>query len=78
MTKAKMPVSIRPNCAGDFAAQHGLWAAYLDFYGTALPRDIFKLNLHRLWGDDPADFFRRVYAQVNNLPTRFTHQWPAA
>lgn len=56
VTKAKMPVIIRPIRAGDFAAWSGLWAAYLDFYGTALPPEIYTSSFDRLLGDDPADF----------------------
>lgn len=56
MTKAKMPVIIRPLHAADQAAWTGLWTAYLEFYGTALPSDIFASTFDRLLGDDPQDF----------------------
>ncbi|MEP4637872.1 MAG: GNAT family N-acetyltransferase [Yoonia sp.] len=33
-----------------------MWTAYLEFYGTALPSDIFASTFDRLLGDDPQDF----------------------
>ena len=56
MTKAKMPVEIRPLQTADQAEWRGLWADYLDFYGTRVPEAVFATTFSRLVGDDPQDF----------------------
>lgn len=56
MTKAKTPVAIRPLVRADFDAWAGLWAAYLEFYGTTVPTSVYTLTFNRMLGDDPRDF----------------------
>ena len=51
-----MPVIIRPVMASDEDAWRGLWAAYLEFYGTTVPDDVYRTTFARLLGDDPQDF----------------------
>jgi GNAT superfamily N-acetyltransferase len=72
VTKAKMPVIIRPLRAADQVAWTGLWTAYLEFYGTALPSDIFTSTFGRLLGDDPQDFSGLV-AEVDGDLIGLTH-----
>lgn len=56
LTKAKMPVNIRPLVASDRDAWAGLWTAYLTFYGSSVPDDVYETTFARLLGDDSADF----------------------
>ena len=56
LTKAKMPVDIRPLRSADLADWRGLWADYLDFYGTSVSEAVFASTFARLIGDDPVDF----------------------
>jgi GNAT superfamily N-acetyltransferase len=67
VTKAKMPVIIRPLRATDQAAWQGLWTAYLEFYGTSVPSDVFTSTFDRLLGDDPQDFSGLVAEQDGTL-----------
>lgn len=72
MTKAKMPVEIRPLQAADQAAWRGLWAEYLEFYGTTVPDDVYATTFTRLLGDDNRDFNALVAVQ-NGTPVGLTH-----
>lgn len=67
-----MPVIIRPLRATDQAAWDGLWTAYLEFYGTVLPADVFASTFDRLLGDDPQDFSALV-AEVDGELIGLTH-----
>lgn len=51
-----MPVEIRPLRAADQADWRGLWADYLEFYGTTVPEAVFATTFARLVGNDPQDF----------------------
>tara|TARA_R110002051_G_scaffold52574_2_gene99786 strand:+ start:18488 stop:18952 length:465 start_codon:yes stop_codon:yes gene_type:complete len=72
LTKAKMPVEIRPLQAADQAAWRGLWAEYLEFYGTTVPDDVYATTFTRLLGDDNRDFNALVAVQ-NGTPVGLTH-----
>ena len=52
MTKAKMPVDIRPLRAADADAWRSLWTDYLQFYRTTLPDEVKEATFARLL--DPA------------------------
>ena len=67
MTKANMPVIIRPVRASDEDAWRGLWAAYLEFYGTTVPDAVYTSTFARLLGDDPSDFSDLVAEQEGRL-----------
>lgn len=56
MPKAKIPVEIRPLQAADLAGWQGLWAGYLDFYGTNVSDDVYASTFARLLGCDDHDF----------------------
>lgn len=51
-----MDVTIRPLSPRDRPAWDRLWAAYLDFYGTSRPKEVFDTHFARLLGDDPQDY----------------------
>lgn len=72
LTKAKMPVEIRPLHPADKAAWHGLWTEYLDFYGTTLPEAVFASTFARLIGDDAQDF-NCLVAEQNGQLVGLTH-----
>ena len=72
MTKAKMPVIIRPICAADRHAWEGLWTAYLEFYGTSVSAQIYETTFSRLLGDDPQDF-NGLVAQQDGILVGLTH-----
>lgn len=50
------PPVIRPLTKDDRAAWSELWRAYLAFYETQLPDDVYGSTFDRLLGDDPRDF----------------------
>lgn len=72
MIKAKTPVAIRPLAHADFAAWSGLWAAYLDFYGTTVPDAVHTLTFNRMLGDDPREF-KALVAEHNGKLVGLTH-----
>ena len=49
-------VNIRPLRAEDEPAWRSLWTAYLEFYETSVPEDVYQTTFARLLGDDPQDF----------------------
>lgn len=72
MTKAKMPVNIRPLRASDHDAWHALWTAYLAFYGSSVSDAVYARTFDRLLGDDPADFSCFV-AEVDGAVVGLVH-----
>ncbi|AZQ69697.1 GNAT family N-acetyltransferase [Silicimonas algicola] len=40
----------------DEAEWRRLWTAYLDFYETRVPEEVYRTTFARLLGDDPQDF----------------------
>jgi GNAT superfamily N-acetyltransferase len=72
LTKAKMPVDTRQLVASDEAAWRQLWTAYLAFYGTTVPENVYKTTFERLLGDDPRDFSCQL-AIVNDQPVGLVH-----
>ncbi len=63
---------IRPLTAEDKPAWTGLWRAYLAYYQTELPDDIYDSTFARLLGDDPQDFHGRV-AEVDGVLVGLVH-----
>lgn len=72
MTKAKMPVIIRPLQASDKAAWQGLWAAYLAFYGTTVSQSVYDSTFARMLGNDPRDF-NGLVAEMDGTAVGLTH-----
>ena len=67
MTKAKMPVDIRPLHPADEAAWRGLWGDYLEFYGTDVSDAVYASTFARLLSDDDRDFNALVAVQDGTL-----------
>lgn len=51
-----MSIDIRPLEPQDKDGWAALWTAYLAFYETSRPQDIFDLYFDRLLGSDPQDY----------------------
>ena len=49
-------ITIRPLRADDKAQWTALWTAYLEFYNTTLPPEIYDSSFARMLGDEPRDF----------------------
>lgn len=65
-------IEIRPLAAQDRAAWEKLWEAYLAFYQTALPRDVYDSTFERLLADDPQEFHGAV-AVLDGAPCGLVH-----
>ena len=63
---------IRPLRRSDRAEWSALWAAYLKFYGTELPDEIFETSFERMLGKDPQDFSGLV-AEIDGALVGLTH-----
>jgi len=63
---------VRPLSASDRDAWAGLWTAYLEFYNTTLPEDIFDVFFERLLGDDPQNF-NALVAELDGKLVGLTH-----
>ncbi|WP_163849463.1 GNAT family N-acetyltransferase [Pseudooceanicola aestuarii] len=66
------PVTIRPLEPRDRASWQTLWTAYLDFYKTSVPDQVYDVYFQRLLGDDPRDF-NGLLAEVDGHPVGLTH-----
>ena len=49
-----------------------LWRAYLAFYETELPQDVYDTYFDRLLGADPQDFHGLI-AEIDGQPVGLTH-----
>lgn len=67
-----MSVIVRPLAASDEAEWRRLWAAYLAFYETTRPEEVYATYFQRLLGDDPQDF-RGLIAEVEGRPVGLAH-----
>ncbi|MDU8944884.1 GNAT family N-acetyltransferase [Ovoidimarina sediminis] len=67
-----MAVIVRPLVREDRAAWGALWHAYLAFYETARPDEIYDTYFERLLGDDPRDFHCLI-AEIGGTPVGLTH-----
>ncbi len=65
-------VRVRPLARADRADWDRLWTAYLAFYETTRPSEIFDTYFERLLGDDPQDFHGLV-AEVEGQLVGLTH-----
>jgi GNAT superfamily N-acetyltransferase len=63
---------IRPLRPEDQADWHRLWTAYLAFYKTSVPEEVYATTFARLLGDDPQDFSALV-AEVDGQLLGLTH-----
>lgn len=55
MTSSNSP-NIRPLKHSDEAEWRRLWSAYLEFYNTSVPEEVYQTLFARLLSDDPASF----------------------
>lgn len=62
-----MTLTIRPLARADRDDWDRLWTAYLAFYETELPREVYDTYFERLLGDDPQDFNALVAEQDGRL-----------
>jgi GNAT superfamily N-acetyltransferase len=72
LTKANMPVAIRPLSAADKAEWRRLWTGYLAFYETTLPDAQFESTFTRLLKGDPHDY-ACLLATRDGRPVGLTH-----
>ncbi len=67
-----MSLIVRPLQASDEVEWRRLWKAYLAFYETELPEEIYATHFARLLGDDPQDFHGLV-AELDGRLVGLTH-----
>ena len=67
-----MTCTVRPLTRDDEADWRRLWRAYLEFYETEVPEEVYATFFERLLGDNPQDF-RGLIAEVDGKPVGLTH-----
>jgi GNAT superfamily N-acetyltransferase len=65
-------LTIRPLGPADEADWRRLWTAYLAFYETAVPEEVYVSSFRRLLGDDPRDF-NGLLAVLDGRPVGLAH-----
>ena len=60
-------LDVRPLTLSDRPQWDGLWAAYLEFYGTSRPAAVYDTTFARLIGSDPQDFSAIVAERAGTL-----------
>jgi GNAT superfamily N-acetyltransferase len=65
-------IEIRPVTAGDEPEWRRLWTAYLDFYETSVPEEVYATSFARLLSDDPQEFHGRL-ATLDGRPVGLVH-----
>ncbi len=63
---------VRPLKESDRPQWDALWTAYLAFYETQLPQEVFDTYFARLLGDDPQDF-NGLVAEIDGRLVGLTH-----
>ncbi len=71
-TAKQSSLTIRALRAEDESEWRDLWTAYLEFYETSVPDEIYQTTFSRLMGNDPQDFSCLVAEQDGKL-VGFTH-----
>ncbi|MBU2944261.1 GNAT family N-acetyltransferase [Shimia thalassica] len=71
-TAKQSSLTIRALRAEDESEWRDLWTAYLEFYETSVPDEIYQTTFSRLMGNDPQDFSCLVAEQGGKL-VGFTH-----
>jgi GNAT superfamily N-acetyltransferase len=67
-----MSVTIRPLARTDEADWRRLWTAYLDFYESTVPEQVYATQFERLLDDDPRSFAGLI-AEVDGRPAGLAH-----
>lgn len=65
-------LSVRPLAPSDRAEWRRLWTAYLAFYETTVPEEVYETYWRRLLGDDPQDFSGLI-AEKDGRAVGLTH-----
>ncbi|MGR3803468.1 GNAT family N-acetyltransferase [Marinibacterium profundimaris] len=65
-------IRVRPLRAEDRPAWDEMWRAYLAFYETELPEEIYDSSFARMLGDDPRDFHGMI-AEQDGVPVGIVH-----
>lgn len=68
----KTDVVIRPLDRADKPQWAALWGAYLAFYETSRPSEVYDIYFERLLGDDPNDY-TCLLAEVDGRTVGLTH-----
>ena len=72
MTDNPKGVVVRSLRLSDKAEWSRMWEAYLAFYETSRPQEIFDTYFDRLLGDDPQDYHCLI-AELDGVPVGLTH-----
>lgn len=72
MTDKTQNLLIRPLTAQDEQEWRRLWCAYLEYYETSVPEEIYVSSFARLLGDDPQDF-NGLVAELDGRLVGLTH-----
>lgn len=67
-----MTTTIRPLRAADEDIWRRLWTAYLEFYETSVPEEVYRTTFARLLSDDPREF-RALLAERAGEVIGLTH-----
>jgi GNAT superfamily N-acetyltransferase len=65
-------LTIRPIGPDDKADWRRLWMAYLEFYETSVPKEVYETSFRRLLGDDPQDYHGLI-ADLNGKAVGLVH-----
>ena len=63
---------VRPLNREDKVEWSRMWSAYLEFYETSRPQDVFDVYFDRLLGDDPQDY-NGLIAELDGQAVGLTH-----
>ena len=63
---------IRPLGPADEAEWRRLWTAYLEFYDSSVPEEVYVTTFRRLLGDDPRDY-NGLLAVLDGRPVGLAH-----
>lgn len=63
---------VRPIREDDHAEWRHMWTAYLEFYETTAPEEVYETLWRRLQSDDSHEFSGLI-AEVDGKPVGFTH-----
>lgn len=69
---ANRQVLVRELRAADQPAWADLWTAYLNYYETSVPAEVYQSTFERLLGDDPRDF-NCLVAEIDGDLVGLTH-----
>lgn len=67
-----MTLTIRPLVASDEAAWRRLWTAYLTFYESTVPEEVYRASFARMLSGDDHEFHGLI-AEVDGQPVGLAH-----